>query len=70
MSGIFGVVSKNKKDVFRYIGDKTSKYDKMISQIAKDLGATTLKYQKIADMVSAIGLPKDKLCLYCWTGKF
>jgi amidophosphoribosyltransferase len=67
---IKSIEGKNKKDVSRYIDDKTPKYDKMIAQIAKDLGVTTLKYQKIADMISAIGLPKDKLCLYCWTGKF
>jgi amidophosphoribosyltransferase len=67
---IKSIEGKNKKDVSRYIDDKTAKYDKMIAQIAKDLGVTTLKYQKIADMISAIGLPKDKLCLYCWTGKF
>ena len=21
------------------------------------------------DMVEAVGLPKEKLCLYCWTGE-
>jgi len=29
----------------------------------------TLRYQKVEDMVKAIGLPKEKLCLYCWTGR-
>jgi hypothetical protein len=23
----------------------------------------------VDDMVKAIGLPKEKLCLYCWTGE-
>jgi amidophosphoribosyltransferase len=41
----------------------------MVSWIAKDLNVTSLKYQKLADMVKAIGLPKEDLCLYCWTGK-
>ncbi len=59
-----------KKDISQYIDDKSPGYDKMVSWIADDLGVTSLKYQKIKDMVSAIGLPKDKLCLYCWTGKF
>jgi glutamine phosphoribosylpyrophosphate amidotransferase len=27
-----------------------------------------LKYQKLSDLVSAIGLPKEKLCTYCWDG--
>ena len=38
-------------------------------QLAKDLGVTSLKYQLLDDMVKAIGLPKEKLCLYCWNGK-
>ena len=42
---------------------------KMVDWIAKDLEITTLRYQTIEDMVKAIGLPKEKLCLYCWTGK-
>jgi glutamine phosphoribosylpyrophosphate amidotransferase len=26
-------------------------------------------WQTVDDMVDAIGLPKEKLCLYCWTGE-
>ena len=42
----------------------------MVKWIQKELGVTTLRYQKIDDMVKAIGLPKEKLCLYCWTGDY
>jgi amidophosphoribosyltransferase len=31
---------------------------------------TTLRYQDIEDMVEAIGLPREKLCLYCWVGDY
>jgi hypothetical protein len=31
---------------------------------------TTLRYQKIEDRVEVIGLPKEKLCLYCWRGDY
>ena len=27
------------------------------------------KIQTVDDMVEAIGLPREKLCLYCWTGE-
>ncbi len=37
--------------------------------ISEDLGATSLRYQRLDDMVKAIGLPREKLCLYCWTGE-
>jgi len=56
-------------NISEYLNEDSLKYRKMVSWIAKDLGATTLKYQKLEDMVKAIGLPKDKICLYCWTGR-
>jgi len=33
------------------------------------LGLTTLQYQRLDDMVAAIGLPREKLCTYCWNGE-
>jgi len=57
------------KNLDKYINEDSKEYKKMVSWIARDLGATTLIYQKLSDMVKAIGLPKDKLCLYCWTGR-
>ncbi len=56
-------------DVSPYVDPTSSKYEKMIEVIRQDLGVTTLRYQTVDDMVEAIGRPKDKLCLYCWTGK-
>ncbi|MBP6944179.1 MAG: amidophosphoribosyltransferase, partial [Candidatus Omnitrophica bacterium] len=56
-------------DVSEYIDPKTEKHKAMVEWIRKDLGVTTLRYQLLEDMVKAIGLPKDRLCLYCWTGE-
>jgi amidophosphoribosyltransferase len=56
-------------DVSEYIDHTTDKHRQMVNGIAKDLGVTTLRYQTVDDMVSAIGLPRQKLCLYCWTGQ-
>jgi amidophosphoribosyltransferase len=41
----------------------------MVDWIKDDLGATTLRYQLLDDMIEAIGLPREDLCLYCWTGE-
>jgi amidophosphoribosyltransferase len=60
---------KDIKNVKDYIDENSAKHKKMVEWIRKDLGATSLKYQKLDDMVAAIGLPKEKLCLYCWTGR-
>ncbi len=59
----------NRKDVSEYLDSDSEKYRKMVKWIAQDLGVSTLRYQTVDDMVKAIGRPKDKLCLYCWTGQ-
>jgi amidophosphoribosyltransferase len=61
---------KDTEDVREYIDHRSKKYQKMVEWIQKELGATTLRYQKIDDMVKAIGLPREKLCLYCWIGDY
>ncbi len=40
----------------------------MVDRIRKRLRLTSLKYQKLENLVEAIGLPKDKLCTHCWDG--
>ncbi len=57
------------EDVSEYLDCKSEKYKAMVEWIAHDLEVTTLRYQDIDDMVAAIGLPHEKLCLYCWNGK-
>lgn len=66
---INGIEGHDIEDVSEYIDDTSGKYKNMLEWIAKDIDVTTLRYQKIDDMVKAIGLPKEQLCLYCWTGR-
>ena len=40
----------------------------MVERIRQQLGLTSLKYQRLDDLVAAIGLPKSRLCTYCWDG--
>lgn len=40
----------------------------MIDTIRKRLKLTSLRFQKLEDLVKAVGLPKDKLCTHCWDG--
>jgi len=51
-----------------YADASSDRYAAMVDRIRQRLGLTTLKYQTIDDLVTAIGLPKDKLCTYCWDG--
>jgi len=40
----------------------------MVDRIKHRLRLTSLKYQKLENLVAAIGLPKEKLCTHCWDG--
>lgn len=40
----------------------------MIDGIRRRLRLTTLKYQRLEDLVAAIGLPREKVCTHCWDG--
>lgn len=52
-----------------YVDENSEKHCCMVDMIKKDLNLTSLKYQKLDDMLNAIGLPKDRICTYCWNGK-
>ena len=67
---IRSIEGKDEENVAEYMDETSGKYRKMVEWIANDLGVTTLKYQTLNDMVEAIGLPREKLCLYCWNGKY
>jgi amidophosphoribosyltransferase len=67
---IFALEGKDIEDIREYLDHRSKKYQEMVEWIRNELGVTTLRYQKIEDMVSAIGLPPDKLCLYCWIGNY
>jgi len=43
-------------------------YAAMVDHVRKRLHLATLKYQTLGDLVESIGLPKDRLCTYCWDG--
>lgn len=51
-----------------YADCRTAKHCAMVERIRQQLNLTTLKYQELDDLVTAIGLPKEMLCTYCWDG--
>jgi amidophosphoribosyltransferase len=59
---------KENADMAEYSDCTNPKYHAMVEQIRKNLDLTTLKFQKLEDLVDAIGLPKEKLCTHCWDG--
>jgi len=59
---------RDMEDISAYLDPGSSEYKQMVDYIEQDLGVTSLRYQLLDDMVEAIGLPKESLCLYCWRG--
>ena len=57
------------QDLSQYTRQETEKYNAMEDRIRKRLNLTTLKYQRLEDLVEAVNLPREKLCTYCWNGE-
>ena len=56
-------------DLAPYLDPDSHEYRKMLNLMEKDLNITSLKYQRLEDMIATTGLPTENLCTYCWTGK-
>ena len=56
------------KDLDQYANPCSDKHCAMVERIRDRLKLTSLRYQRLDDLVAAIGLPKEKLCTYCWDG--
>ena len=56
-------------DLEKYIDPDSKEYAEMVEFIREKLNLTSLAFQRIDDLVKAIGLDESKLCTYCWTGK-
>ena len=59
----------DKQTLATYTDPDHNNYHEMVEAIRKEMGFTTLKYQRLDDMVDSIGLDQCKLCTYCWDGK-
>jgi len=56
------------RHVEEYADEGSKRFQAMVEAVRKRLNLTSLRYQRLADLVKAIGLPKEKLCTYCWDG--
>ena len=51
-----------------YAMSSSDENKQMVDRIRQRLRLTTLQYQRLENLVEAIGLPKEKLCTHCWDG--
>ncbi len=52
-----------------YADPDSERYAKMLEEIRRRSNFTSLRYHRLDDMVESIGLPKCKLCTYCFDGQ-
>ncbi len=60
---------EGQKHIEEYADSKTERGKCLLSAICKKLGFDSLGYQSLDGLLEAIGIDKEKVCTYCWTGK-
>ena len=56
------------KNLDKYATTDSPEYKRMVDEIGKELGLTTLKFNTIEQLIEAIGLPKCQVCTHCFDG--
>ena len=58
----------DKVNLEKYAQTGSPEYERMVAEIARRLGLSTLKFAKLEDLIEAIGMPKCKVCTHCFDG--
>ena len=51
-----------------YATTDSPQYKRMVEEIGRRLGLTSVKFNKIETLVKAIGMPKERICTHCFDG--
>lgn len=60
---------KANEKLAEYADPESKLYAELLEDIRKKLGFTSLKYNRLDDMLKAVGIDPECLCTYCWNGK-
>ena len=60
---------EGEKHIEEYADASTERGQCLLHAICKKLGFDSLGYQSLDSLLEAIGIDRDKVCTYCWTGK-
>ena len=60
---------EGQKHVAEYADSSTERGKCMLRTICEDMGFDSLGYQSLDGLLEAIGLSRDKVCTYCWSGE-
>ena len=61
--------AEGQKHIEEYSDCTTCRGKCLLKTISEKLGFSSLGYQSIENLLESIGLDKDMICTYCWTGK-
>ena len=56
-------------DLEAYADPESERYQTMVENIGKQLNFTSLRYNRLDDMIDSVGIDRCRLCTYCWDGK-
>ena len=60
---------KGQQYVAEYADSTTERGQCLLSAICKEMGFDSLVYQTLDGLLESIGLDREKVCTYCWTGE-
>ncbi len=60
---------EGKKHIAEYADCKTERGKCLLKTICEEMGFDSLGYQSLDGLLEAIGIDRDKVCTYCWTGE-
>ncbi len=60
---------EGQQHIEEYADGKTQRGKCLLSAICRKFGFDSLGYQSLDGVLEAIGIDREKVCTYCWTGK-
>ena len=60
---------EGQKHIAEYADGSTERGKCMLKSICEEMGFDSLGYQSLDGLLEAIGLDRDKVCTYCWSGE-
>ena len=60
---------EGQKHLEEYADASTQRGQCMLKAICEEMGFDSMGYQSLECLLEAIGIDREKICTYCWTGK-
>jgi amidophosphoribosyltransferase len=67
-TAVYELQGDDATNLSEYANPDSDRHAAMVECVRKRLGLTSLRYQRLDDLVAAIGLPRERLCTCCWNG--